>query len=279
VPRLEPADRLGERLVELGRVESVSGELARRRQAAAHSQHARVPRADLEGLAGRNWLPAPLRGQGSVLGERGARSLVPPVVGTHGRDRLRDPAARQRVEDEGDAGGVLDRPRLEIPLGVERLRVHLAQVEVVEQQVEAVRRQQVELRARSDVQRRIREARREPRELGGVIVLRQEAVGLGFPHEPDECLEALGRPERLVTGLLVEERQRDAGLELRAADLESPRRLELLQALAQRVGHGGRGGITRRDAGGGRESERGCYGPGQEPGDEPARAGAEGAPH
>ncbi len=243
MPRLELLDRGGERLVEGLAVERLSRELPGRREAAPERRDPRVLHSRLEFLAGGDRGPPAAGGQGAVPGERGASPLVPPVVGADLRYGLLQPALHQRVAHDGERGRIADRPQLEVPLRIEPLRIHLAEIQVIEQENERVGREQIALRPRRRVNARGLERRRELRERGLVVILGPESVLCRFPHELEQHVQPVGCPEGPVTVLLIEDGQGVARQDLRSSRLDASGRLKLVEPLAQDFGD--RAGILR----------------------------------
>jgi hypothetical protein len=137
---------------------------------------------------------------------------------------------------------------------------------MVEKQVEGVGREQIHLRARHGVARRIRETRRDLSQRGQVIVLRPESILLRLPDELEQDGEPFRRPEGPIAAFLVDRGQRISRDERFVANLEIPGRLKLLEELSESLGDSAldylrlcRGRRTRRESEDG--GEQASHGP------------------
>ena len=188
----------------------------------------------------------------AVGGQRFTAGLVHPVRGPRRLDAAADAVADDGVAHEGGRVEVLDLTRVEVPVRVERHRVDLAEVEVVEDQRVRVGGEQVEVGGLERPQRR---PLHELLQRCEVVVLRAQAVVLDVLEHLDQRLQARAVPERLVAVARVDGRHRARGVERLALDGDRAAGVERLDALAQRLGHRV-GGRRARD--GGRRGLRRC---------------------
>ncbi len=262
VPFLEGAHGAGKGLVIRLVVERRAGEITRRRKPAPQRGDAGPRHADLQSRAGQNRRPASMRRDRPVFRERGARPRVPPVVRPRGGDGLLEPSLGQCLLDLSERTLLVERPPLEVPVRIERLRIHFSEVQVVKKHREGVGREEVQVRAHRGIGgvRARAYGRREPGERFEVVVAGRQPVLRGIAQESLQRVPPLRRPVRAVAVVLVETRERLARHERRVVHGEAPGRLPLFEPFADAVGDPVRGVLRERGAGEREEKRRGDHG-------------------
>jgi hypothetical protein len=212
-------------------------EVAGEREPLAQQRHALVAHAGLQRRAGRQLRPAAERRDAAIRGERGAPGPVHPVVRPHLLDARAHPVPGDRVVHELHCRGFADVAHLEIPARIERHRVDLAEIQVVEDQRIGIARQQVE---RGALERGQRAAPSDqPPQRREVVVIRAQAVVLDVLQQVEQRLQAARVPKRPEAIHLVQLWQRAGGAQRLSGRLDpAAAGTQRVDALADRLDHG-----------------------------------------
>jgi hypothetical protein len=219
VPLLESLDRLFQRRViqrRVGRGTRVGrcaicrhGQVARDLQALAQQRYARIAHARLQCRPGGDRRPAAGGLDRAIFAQALAAALVPDVRWTRAVEGLADLASgqprRESLQSLVDGGR---RPLREVPLRADLHRVHFAHVHVVQPEHEGIGREQLEVGAILQCQRRIH-AHIKPVRLQRlvVVVVRIEPVMAQVVDRGHELVEPLRvLPRRLELPAFEESR-------------------------------------------------------------------------
>ena len=149
----------------------------------AQHRHPRIGGADLQGRTFRDGRPAAERRKVAIGGEGLAAGLVERMLGTRRGDAGEQAVAGDGVTHEGDRIDLADVAATEVPVRIERYRVDLAEVEVVEHERIRIGGQQIELRLVDGRQRLALHQRLQRLE---VVVLRAKTIVLDVLQHLDE---------------------------------------------------------------------------------------------
>ena len=193
-----------------------------------------------------NLRPAAERRDAAIRGQRGAARGIHPVVGANLVDTGAHAILGDGVVHELHRIGLADLAQLEIPARIERDRVDLAEVQVVEDQRIRVARQQVERGALERAQRAA--AGDEPPQRREAVVGGAQPVVLDVLQQVGQRTQAARIPQRQEAVHLVQPRQRARRAQRVAGRLDfaatGAHRVDAVaDRLDDRVRRGGRRGL------------------------------------